>query len=45
MDRLATATVSTFRAVHAGFDWEKDAGVDGFLDLACKIDEAVEIIV
>lgn len=42
---LATVRVRAIRAVHAGFDLEKDAGVDGLLNLPGKVDETVEAIV
>ena len=45
MNRLATATVSALGAIHAGFDGEEDAGVYGLLNLSCKEDETLEVIV
>ena len=44
MRRFATATVGALGAVHAGFDGEENAGVDGLLDLSCEEDESVEIV-
>ena len=45
MNRLAATTIGAFSAVHTGFNRQEDTGIDGFLDLACEVNEAVEIIV
>ena len=45
MDGFAPFTVSTFRAVHAGFNRNEEAIVDRFFDLPRKEDETLEIIV
>ena len=45
MHGFAPFTVSALGAVHAGFDGEENAGVDGLLDLPSEVDEAVKIIV
>ena len=45
MDGFAPFTVSTFRAVHAGFDRNEEAIADRFFDLPRKEDEAFEVIV
>ena len=44
MHGFAPFTVSTFRAVHAGFEREEDAAIDGLLDLPGKEDKTVEIV-
>ena len=44
MNRSTTAAVSAFSAVHTGFDRDEEAIVDGFLDLSCEVNEAVEIV-
>ena len=44
MSGLAPFTVSALGAVYAGFDREKDAAVDGLLNLPGEVDEAVEVV-
>ena len=39
MRRLAAATISALSTVHAGFDREKDAGIDSFLNLTCEVND------
>ena len=45
MDGFAPFTVSTFRAVHAGFNRNEEAIVDRFFDLPCEEDETLKVIV
>ena len=45
MNRLAAVAVRAFRTVHAGFDREEHAGVDGLLDLSREENESLEVIV
>ena len=45
MNRLATATVSTLGAVHAGLNRKEDTSLDRLFDLSCEVDEAIEVIV
>jgi hypothetical protein len=45
MDGFAPFTESTFAAVHSRLDREKDAGIDGLLDLSGEVDESLEIVV